>query len=427
MKHATVLYWVSRALRTHDNQAFHQAQQIALNQNAQLIVLFNYYPKFPHANRRNMDFLLKGLAEMSDKCAKLNIPLFFRVGNIIDHLEILNQTFDIQHIITEAHVLRPILAVQALVSNWAYAHQVRFIKVSTATVVPVQDASPKLEFAARTFRPKVLKKYKDYLNNDYTLVSHPQQITLEDRFKISDIESFYASNPLKHLSISKLVPGEDAAIQQLNIFIQNGLAYYDRRNQIDAKGQSYLSAYLHYGMLSPIKMIRDVLNTQHSNSELFIEEAMVRRELAENYCFYEPNYDKLEGAWSWAIETLKKHEFDERPYLYTLETLEKAQTHDDLWNHCQRHIVEEGYLHSYLRMYWAKMVLLWTKNASEAIAILVYLNDTYMLDGRDSNGYTGILWSVAGVHDRPWFDPPIFGLIRTMGKDGSIKKTGIKL
>ena len=153
MKHATVLYWVSRALRTHDNQAFYQAQQIALNQNAQLIVLFNYYPKFPHANRRNMDFLLKGLAEMSDKCAKLNIPLFFRVGNIIDHLEILNQTFDIQHIITEAHVLRPILAVQALVSNWAYAHQVRFIKVDTATVVPVQDASPKLEFAARTFRP----------------------------------------------------------------------------------------------------------------------------------------------------------------------------------------------------------------------------------------------------------------------------------
>lgn len=427
MKHATVLYWVSRAIRTHDNQAFYQAQQIALNQKAQLIVLFNAYPKYPHANQRNMDFLLKGLAEMSYKCSKFNIPLYFRVGNIVDHLETLNQSFEIKHIITETHVLRPILATQAMVSNWAYAHEVRFIKVNTATVVPVQDASPKLEFAARTFRPKILKKYKDYLSSDYTLVNHPQQITLDDRFKISDIESFYASNPLKQLSISNVVPGEDAAIKQLNTFIRNGLDNYDRRNQIDAKGQSYLSAYLHYGMLSPIKMIRDVLNTQHPNAELFIEEAMVRRELAENYCFYNPNYDKLDGAWPWAIETLKRHENDERPYLYSCETLEKAQTHDDLWNHCQRQIVDEGYLHSYLRMYWAKMVLLWTKNAAEAIDILVYLNDTYMLDGRDPNGYTGILWSVAGVHDRPWFDRPVFGLIRTMGKEGSMKKTGIKL
>ena len=427
MKHPTILYWVSRALRTHDNQAFHQAQQIALNQNAQLIILFNAYPKYPHANLRNMDFLLKGLAEMSAKCAALNIPLYFRVGNILDHLTDLNKDFDIQHIITEAHVLRPILAVQALVSNWAYTSNIRFTKVNTACVVPVQIASPKLEFAARTFRPKILKQYKEYLNQDLSLIPHPQDLSLGDRFTTNDIDTFYQNHPLMPLSISKLTPGEDAAIKQLNAFIQNGLDHYDHRNRIDANGQSYLSAYLHYGMLSPIKMIRDVLNTQHPNAELFIEEAMVRRELAENYCFYNSNYDKLEGAWPWAIETLKRHENDERPYLYSRETLEKAQTHDDLWNHCQRRVVDEGYLHSYLRMYWAKMVLLWTKNATEAIDILVYLNDTYLLDGRDPNGYTGILWSVAGVHDRPWFDRPVFGLIRAMGKDGSLKKTGIKL
>ena len=427
MKQATVLYWASRALRIHENQAFYQAQQIALTQNSQLIVLFNVYPSFPHANLRNMDFLLKGLAEMSEKCEKLNIPLYFRVGNIIDHLECLNQTFDIRHIITETHVLRPMLAVQALVSDWAYVNTIHFTKMNTACVVPVQEASPKLEFAARTFRPKILKQYKNHLHNDLTLVQHPQLLRLDDRFKFSDIEAFYASNPLPVLTRSKLVPGEDAAIEQLNNFIQHGLDNYDRRNEIAAKGQSYLSAYLHYGMLSPVKMIRDVLHTQHPNADLFIEEAMVRRELAENYCFYNQNYDKLEGAWPWAIATLKRHEQDVRPYLYTLESLEKAQTHDDLWNHCQRQIVDEAYLHSYLRMYWAKMVLLWTKNASEAIDILVYLNDTYMLDGRDPNGYTGILWSVAGVHDRPWFDRPVFGLIRTMGKAGSTKKTGLKL
>lgn len=427
MKQATVLYWASRALRTHENPAFYQAQQIALIQKAQLIVLFNAYPRFPHANLRNMDFLLKGLAEMSDTCAQLNIPLYFRVGNIIDHLETLKQTFNIQHIITEVHVLRPLIAVQALVSNWSYANQIRFFKVNTACVVPVQEASPKLEFAARTFRPKIMKIYKDYLEKDIHLIKHPQTIILDDRFKVADIAAFYASTPLPYIEPSKLLPGETAAIEQLNFFIAHGLDNYDRRNEIDAKGQSYLSAYLHYGMLAPTKMIREVLNTNHPNAALFIEEAMVRRELAENYCFYNPNYDKLEGAWPWAIETLKRHEQDERPYLYSRESLEKAQTHDDLWNHCQRQIVEEGYLHSYLRMYWAKMVLLWTKNASEAIDILVHLNDTYMLDGRDPNGYTGILWSVAGVHDRPWFDRPVFGLIRAMGKEGSLKKTKIKL
>lgn len=427
MKQNTVLYWASRAIRMHDNQAFHQAQQIALTQGSQLIVLFNYYPKFPHANMRNMDFLLKGLAEMSDKCAKLNIPLFFRTGNIITNLEDLNSSFSIQHIITEVHVLRPILAVQDLVSNWAYANQIRFYKTNTACVVPVQIASPKREFAARTFRPKILKLYKDYLIHDLTLIQHPQTIDLDKRFKALDIEPFYTRFPLKALSLSKLKPGEDAAIQQLETFIQNGLKHYDRRNEINAQGQSYLSAYLHYGMLSPVKMVRDVHSTETPNAEGFIEEAMVRRELAENYCFYTPQYDSLEGAWPWAVETLKRHEMDERPYLYDQETLEKAQTHDALWNYCQRQVVDEGYLHSYLRMYWAKMVLLWTSSAAEAIAILVYLNDTYLLDGRDPNGYTGILWSVAGVHDRPWFDRPVFGLIRTMGKDGALKKTGLKL
>lgn len=427
MKQNTVLYWVSRAIRMHDNQAFHQAQQIALTQGSQLIVLFNYYPKFPYANLRNMDFLLKGLAEMSDKCAMLNIPLYFRTGNIIPNLEELSESFAIQHIITEAHVLRPILAVQELVSNYAYANQIRFYKTNTACVVPVQIASPKREFAARTFRPKLLKQYQDYLEHDYTLVKHPQTIALEKRFKFEDIALFYTQFPLNPIPISSLIPGENAAINQLNTFIQDGLDNYDRRNEIDAKGQSYLSAYLHFGMLSPVKMVRDVHNTGHSNADGFIEEAMVRRELAENYCFYTSQYDTLEGAWPWAIETLKRHAHDERPYIYDQATLEKAQTHDALWNYCQRQVVDEGYLHSYLRMYWAKMVLLWTPSAAEAITILVYLNDTYLLDGRDPNGYTGILWSVAGVHDRPWFDRPIFGLIRTMGKDGTLKKTGLKL
>jgi deoxyribodipyrimidine photo-lyase len=180
-------------------------------------------------------------------------------------------------------------------------------------------------------------------------------------------------------------------------------------------------------MLSPLKMIRDVENSQNVNAPLFVEEALIRRELAENYCHYCKDYDSLDGAWTWAKNSLLKHLNDPREYTYTLDQFEKALTHDILWNKCQNMIIEDGYLHSYLRMYWAKMVLLWSETPEIALETLIYLNDKYMLDGRDPNGYTGIMWSVAAVHDRPWFDRPIIGLIRAMGKEGTLKKTKIKL
>ena len=130
------------------------------------------------------------------------------------------------------------------------------------------------------------------------------------------------------LSLSALIPGEDAANQILKDFIQHKLDHYDRRNEVNSNGQSQLSAYLHFGMISPLKMIKDVKATDHPNAPLFIEEAMVRRELAENYVHYCDNYDNFKGAWPWAQTSLNSHRDDPRPYLYTLEQFEKAQTHD---------------------------------------------------------------------------------------------------
>ncbi|MGB7594681.1 MAG: hypothetical protein WBL80_03845, partial [Erysipelotrichaceae bacterium] len=180
-------------------------------------------------------------------------------------------------------------------------------------------------------------------------------------------------------------------------------------------------------MVSPVQVIREVEASHHENAALFVEEAMVRRELAENFCHYCKDYDNLNGAWPWAQNTLRSHKNDKREYIYELNQFEQAKTHDALWNFCQTQVVNTGYLHSYLRMYWAKMVLLWTPDAQTAISMLIHLNDTYFLDGRDPNGYTGILWSVAAVHDRPWFDKPVHGLIRAMGKEGTLKKTKLKL
>lgn len=426
MKQKTILYLVSRAIRFKDNQALYTAQKKALNQNAQLICLFNYYPNYPYANLRNMHFLLSGLLEMSQKLNKHNIPLLFRQGNLIENINDLRNDFDITNIITEQHVLKPILKAHDLLSEYCYSNMIEFLKVNTACVVPVDETSLKLEYAAKTIRPKLMSKYKSYLLNFYPIQIHPQSINIES-FNQIQFNNFFTQNKLEELSLSKLIPGEDAANAQLQHFIEHGLKNYANRNEYDSQGQSYLSAYLHFGMLSPLKMIRDVENSQHENAPLFVEEALVRRELAENYCYYCKDYDSIKGAWTWAQNTLNQHINDPREYTYTLEKFEKAETHDDLWNFCQMKIVTDGYLHSYLRMYWAKMVLYWTKTPQDAIDLLIHLNDKYMLDGRDPNGYTGIMWSVAAVHDRPWFDRPVIGLVRAMGKDGTLKKSKLKL
>jgi deoxyribodipyrimidine photo-lyase len=426
MRKQTVLYWVSRAIRVNENQALYAASQYALNNNQQLICLFNYYPNFPYANKRNMHFLLSGLLEMSTKLNQLNIPLIFKQGDILETLSELREFYDISVIYTEHQVLKPILHHHVRVSDYCLTNKISFYTINTACVVPVTKTSPKLEYAAKTIRPKLLSLYKPYLEHTYTIDNHPQKLNAKS-FDLEQFNLFFSLNSLDDLSLSHLTPGEDAANQQLMYFIQHGLENYHLRNEFNRKGQSYLSAYLHFGMLSPLKMIRDVEKTQHVNAPLFVEEALIRRELAENYCHYCKDYDSIDGAWQWARQTLNNHRSDKRDYIYSLEQFEQALTHDDVWNMCQKLVVKDGYLHSYLRMYWAKMVLYWSVSPEEAIKILIHLNDKYMLDGRDPNGYTGIMWSVAAVHDRPWFDRPVIGLVRAMGKEGTLKKTKLKL
>jgi deoxyribodipyrimidine photo-lyase len=419
MMEKVVIYWMSRAIRMSENPALVEACVTAKEHGAKLIVVFALIPNFPYANTRNMDFLLRGLAEVSDKLSEKGIPLYLHQGFPVNAFEHILKEYRIISIINEHHVLNPFLSSQDQVKEWCLYQDVDFHLVNTACVIPVEEASNKLEFAAKTIRPKIMSKYKGYLDEIY--FNYSQQMDTSKRFIADDIESLLQNYP--KLSLSSLAPGEDAANRALNNFIEQGLNNYDQRNLFGARGQSYLSAYLHFGMISPVKMIREVENTNHRNAPLFVEEAMVRRELAENYCHYQKHYDSLKGAWPWAIATLTSHLNDPREFIYTKDQFEKAQTHDELWNACQRMVVENGYLHSYLRMYWAKMVLLWTNHPQDAIDILIHLNDTYFLDGRDPNGYTGIMWCVAGVHDRPWFNRPVIGLIRAMGKDGALKKT----
>jgi deoxyribodipyrimidine photo-lyase len=151
----------------------------------------------------------------------------------------------------------------------------------------------------------------------------------------------------------------------------------------------------------------------------------VRRELSDNFCFYNDHYDSVEGFPEWAKKTLDQHMKDKRPYLYFLEDFKGARTHDDLWNASQMEMVKRGKMHGYMRMYWAKKILEWTRSPDEAMETAIYLNDMFELDGRDPNGYAGIAWSIGGVHDRAWNERNVFGKIRYMSYNGCKSKFNI--
>lgn len=202
-------------------------------------------------------------------------------------------------------------------------------------------------------------------------------------------------------------------------------------------GLSNLSPYLHFGQLAPQRAALAVdavrgLNREAADS--FLEEAVVRRELSDNFCWHEPAYDSLDGAAAWARESLELHAADPREHTYTRAQLEAGATHDDLWNAAQAELVALGKMHGFMRMYWAKKILEWTpgdagpagNGPAEALATAIYLNDKFELDGRDPNGYVGCMWAICGTHDMGWAERAVFGKIRYMNYAGCKRKFDVQ-
>jgi len=190
------------------------------------------------------------------------------------------------------------------------------------------------------------------------------------------------------------------------------------------EGTSHLSPYLHFGHLGPHNVALTIQRAKapQAAKSAFLEQLIVRRELAVNFVRFNPAYDSLECLEPWADRTLAEHACDRRPIVYTEQQLENAATHDALWNAAQVQMVTTGWMHNYLRMYWAKKILEWSPSPQVAYQRAVFLNDRYELDGRDPNGYAGIAWALVGKHDRPWFNRPIFGNIRYMSQAGISRK-----
>ncbi|KAF0047210.1 hypothetical protein F2P81_000843 [Scophthalmus maximus] len=308
----------------------------------------------------------------------------------------------------------------------ALPNHIPLIQVDAHNVVPCWVASPKLEYSARTIRGKITNHLPEFLTDLPLVEKHPHTATRTA--KPIDWDKTLAS-----LQIDRAVsepqwatPGTKGGMAMLESFIDVRLKLFgSQRNDPNANALSNLSPWIRFGHLSAQRVALQVQrNGKHASQSVppFIEELVVRRELTDNYCFYNKKYGSLEGAYEWAQKTLRDHANDERPFLYTRQQLEEAQTHDKLWNAAQYQMVSEGKMHGFLRMYWAKKILEWMSSPEEALSTALYLNDRYSLDGQDPNGFVGCMWSICGIHDQGWAERAVFGKIRYMNYKGCTRK-----
>jgi deoxyribodipyrimidine photo-lyase len=421
-----ILYWMNRDMRLQDNWALLYAQELSLKHSAKLVVCYNLDTQFLGGTLRQLDFKIGILKELKENFEKHTIPFYILIDSDISCVIDFISEHEIGEVVTD---FAPLKIQQEWLKTLVKNTQVPVSVVDTHNIVPIWEASDKKEFAAYTIRPKINKKLKEFLTEIPKIKIQKdtqipfQKINFEKIYKESNINT-------QVKPVTWCVPGEKSAHKVLKEFISDKFQeYHLKRNDPVVDVQSNLSPYLHYGNISAQRIALQVQKSHVplDNRETFLEELIIRKELADNFCYYEKNYDNPKGFHEFFIKEHDRIKDEKREYLYTLEQFERGETHDELWNACQLQMIQTGKMHGYLRMYWVKMIFAWSENVQEAMKIAIHLNDTYELDGRDPNGYTGIAWCIGGVHDRPWFiTNNVFGKLRYMSRGGMDKKFDTK-
>jgi deoxyribodipyrimidine photo-lyase len=417
---------MSRDQRVKDNWALIYSQQEAIARESPLIVAFCLVPSYLNANSRHYEFMLRGLQFVENDLQKKNISFILLQGDPVSAIPSFLKKVKAGMLVTDFDPIR-------IKCEWrvrvAAAVNISVIEVDAHNIVPCRVASSKAEYGARTLRSKLRRLVSEYLIEFPKVRRHPfssSQLSLQAADWNKAGESIKAG---RSAETSNPKSGERAASRHLAEFISAKLSHYAmHRNDPVRAAQSGLSVYLHFGQISAQRVALEVMGSgaDKFSRDAFLEELIVRRELSDNFCFYNTDYDKFEGFPQWAQKTLNNHRSDKREFLYELRFFEHGETHDELWNAAQQGMVKTGGMHGYMRMYWAKKILEWTASPEEAIETAIYLNDKYQLDGRDPNGYAGIAWSIGGVHDRAWGERPVFGKIRYMSYAGCKSKFNVK-
>jgi len=425
---AYVLYWMQHAQRAEYNHALEFAIQQANDLSLPLLVVFGLTEAYPEANLRHYTFMLEGLQETQRALAARGIKLVVRCDT--PDAAALQLGADAALIICDRDYLRP---AKQWCDNVAENAGCRVLQVETDVVVPVETVSQKAEYAARTIRPKIHRHLERFLVELRTTPLSQHSLDLA----IAGVDLTDIAAVLDDLALDRSVPpvshlfqgGTSAARTTLRQFLDEEFAQYvEHRNQPETDSVSHMSKYVHFGQISPLYValqIRAASSVDREPIDAYIEELIVRRELAINFVHFTADYDKYSCLPDWAQKTLSAHRDDERPYRYTRQQMEDAETHDVYWNAAMREMRYTGHMHNYMRMYWGKKILEWCNTPEYAYQTALALNNKYFIDGRDANSYAGVGW-VFGLHDRAWQERAIFGKVRYMSARGLERKSQIK-
>ena len=419
-----VLYWMGLSQRAVFNPALEFAVDEADARQLPVVVCYGIAEGFPEVNARHWTFLLQGLAEIGPALETRGIGFVARrEGGPVETA--LRYAADAALVVMDRNYLKPI---RAFYEDFVARAPCRVVQVEGDVVVPVETASPKHDYAARTLRPKIHRLWEQYLEPlAMRKPRHPARgLGLTSTLDLSDIPRLVAGLACDQSvrPVRRFTGGHGEAQRRLDAYLAGPFARYATvRGKPEAGAASHMSPYLHFGQISPVAIALAVRAAKAGDAEdraAYLEELVVRRELAMNHVFYEPAYDELKAVPDWCRKTLAEHREDAHPHLYTRDAFEAGETHDRHWNAAMQEMRETGYMHNHMRMYWGKKIVQWSASPEAAWDTALRLNNKYFLDGRDASSFTNVGW-LFGLHDRPWGPQPVFGTVRSMG-DASLKK-----
>jgi deoxyribodipyrimidine photo-lyase len=422
-----VVYWMQRAMRVHENPALDVAIEAGNLLGLPVVIFFSVIPNYPHANIRHYHFLQQGLRDVAEDASERGVGFVLR-RHPDNSLEAFLEEVGAALLIGDENPCREPERWRTVVARRL---KLPFWTVDADVVVPSRIFGRDY-FLLHHFRPHLKTQLPKFLVPQNKI--NPQNEWKQPRGLAhcsldKDITAGFDKLDRSVKPVDTFTGGTHAALQRLRDFVSHDLARYDtQRNHPEVKGTSRLSPYLHFGNIGPVTIAMACEEAVKqgiapaSACERYLDELIGWRELSVLLVRFNPNYDNWECAEPWAHRTLREHASDPRPERYTLAQMEHSKTGDELWNAAQREMVQTGWMHNYMRMYWGKKILEWAPDPATAFDWAVILNDKYELDGRDPNGYAGIAWAIVGKHDRPWFDRPVFGTVRTMTAASTAKK-----
>lgn len=427
-----ILYWMQQSQRTHYNYALNLGIILSNLHGLPLVVYFGVPDDYSDGNLRHYTFMMEGLDYLQGKLSRMGIK--FIIYKISPEKGCIELAKNASHLILDVGYSKTQKQWRKIViEECSKSDCTSIIEVEDNVLVPVNQVSNKEEYSARTIRPKIMSKLDEFAVKFKPVDPFIRSRYIEIESSLEEIKA-----PLKELvnmdfkeniSPSKRFKGGEKEARDLFYeFFTNKIGYYIEKNHPEHDYSSYLSPYLHFGHISPVEIvvvIRKMLEKTpfiEKSVDSFIEEVVVRRELAINFTTFNENFDKFEYmTYQWAYDTMSEHLEDKREYLYTLKEFESCSTHDKYWNAAMKEMVETGFMHTYMRMYWCKKIIEWSPDYKTAYDTSIYLNNKYFLDGWDSNTYTGVAWCF-GKHDRAWKERPVFGKLRYMNENGLVRK-----